>query len=342
MPPELPEDISQDPEKKWRYRKPTDDNKISQAPRMEELVEEPLGDSTAVEHSGESMQETKEVQVEEPQELLVGATEENEVALLQAEVENLTTEIKQARQENSNLSTRVETLKSQIKELTQHVAILNEQLEEANKKKTTLAEQTAQLEEEVKILTENKKELTKQLKKNKSQLLESEKQISKLEQNLEQHKTTAKDREDQLMSQLEALAEQIGKLRGVVKKRDEELIALQKDILVKKDMAEDAQEEADHLRTVGIVQREAVQDTTVLRRRLTDLEVEMDQLKRALEKDSKYRIYLLVRETGQRTLEELSKVLGVGVFEAQRRVQELVRAGLLELKDEKVKVSRRK
>ena len=145
-----------------------------------------------------------------------------------------------------------------------------------------------------------------------------------------------------MVTQLEAMGERLEKQQKVINKRDEELVALQKDILVKKDAAQDAQEEVDQLRTVGIVQREAVQDTTVLRRRVTDLEVELEKLKKALEKDPKYRIYMLVRETGQRTLEELSKILGVGVFEARRRVQELVRAGLLGLKEEKVTLARRK
>ena len=92
---------------------------------------------------------------------------------------------------------------------------------------------------------------------------------------------------------------------------------------------------------VEVVGTSAVQDTTVLKRLVNDLDEELNQLKRALEKDPKYRIYLLVKETGQRTLEELSKVLGVGLFEARRRVQELVRSGLLDLKEEKVTISRR-
>jgi chromosome segregation ATPase len=246
------------------------------------------------------------------------------------------------KQENERLSAQISDLLEQVEEINakknsfeNEIETLTEQLEQANT-------DNAKFQEQIGEYKDNIKEKTKQLDKMETELAASKENLDNLNHTLTKQEKTAKEREEQLMVQLESMAEQISKLRGVIRKRDGELVSLQKDILTKEEQAEGAQEEVDKLRTVGIVQREAVQDTTVLRRRVNDLEVELEQLRRALEKDPKYRIYLLVRETGQRTLEELSKVLGVGVFEARRRVQELVRAGLLDLQNDKVKVSRRR
>ena len=251
-------------------------------------------------------------------------------------------EFEQMKQENERLSAQISDLLEQVEEINakknsfeKEIETLNEQLDQANTDNVKFKEEISQFKKTI-------KDKTKQLDNMETDLATSKDNIDNLTHTLTKQEKTAKEREEQLMAQLESMAEQIVKLRGVIKKRDDELLNLQKDILSKKEQAEGAQEEADKLRTVGIVQREAVQDTTVLRRRVNDLQVELDQLRRALEKDPKYQIYLLVRDTGQRTLEELSKVLGVGVFEARRRVQELVRGGLLELQKEKVTISRRK
>ena len=123
--------------------------------------------------------------------------------------------------------------------------------------------------------TEKKK--TKTIGKLKTKLSDSETKVSDLAEKLKQQENTAKEREEHLLTQLEAMGNRLEKQQKVIKKRDEELVSLQKDILVKKDAAQDAQVEADQLRTVGIVQREAVQDTTVLRRRVNDLEVELEK-----------------------------------------------------------------
>jgi len=246
------------------------------------------------------------------------------------------------KQENERQSAQISDLLEQVEEINakknsfeKEITTLTEQLDQANT-------DNVKFQEEITKHKETIKDKTKQLDIMETELAASKENIDNLNHTLKKQEKTAKAREEQLMAQLESMSDQIVKLRGVIKKRDGELITLQKDILTKKEQAVGAQEEVDKLRTVGIVQREAVQDTTVLRRRVNDLEVELEQLRRALEKDPKYRIYLLVRETGQRTLEELSKVLGVGVFEARRRVQELVRAGLLDLQNDKVKISRRK
>ncbi|MFX1491632.1 MAG: hypothetical protein ACFFBU_05180, partial [Promethearchaeota archaeon] len=280
---------------------------------------------------------------EPPEVSMAEAIEEEEIETeLQSKISQLNTEIEQTKQKNQELSNQVSELLNQVDEINSkknefenQIASLTEELNQANTDNAQFREKIIQLEDEI-------KQRTKQIKELDNKLSESENQASTLEKEFKEQEKLSKSREEQLLSQLEAMAEQIGKLRGVVKKRDEELVTLQKDILTKKGIAQDARTEADKLRTVGIVQREAVQDTTVLRRRVNDLEVELDHLKKALEKDPKYRIYLLVRETGQRTLEELSKILGVGVFEARRRVQELVRSGLLELKDDKAKLARRR
>ncbi len=264
------------------------------------------------------------------------------------EITSLTAEFRKVKHENQEISKQVADLLNQVDETSTKKAVLNEQvasltqqLDQANNDNAELQKQITDLETELNKVTISEKDKTKKLKGTKGELSEATQKLLKLEKDHKNLENTSKEREEHLLIQLEAMAEQIGKLREVIKKRDVELVALQKDILVKKDLAQDAQEEASKLRTVEIVQREAVQDTTVLRRRVNDLEVELDHLKKALEKDSKYRIYLLVRETGQRTLEEMSKILGVGIYEARRRVQELVRAGLLELKGETITLSRR-
>jgi chromosome segregation ATPase len=357
MPIELPEDSPDSEEKKWRYRKPgetleepvIDSGDDSRAEPIEEPEEEPTDKPTT-----ELVEDTLEEEVEEALEIPAATEEqpqeevEEEAETVEDEITSLQTEIKKAKREDQEISNQVENLQSHIEEintekkaLTKEITTLTKQLDKVNTDNTEYQEQITKLQEKLQSTTQSEKEKTKKLKETKSQLSESQKTVTKLEGNYKALKKTAKEREEHLLTQLEAMAEQIGKLREVVKKRDDELVTLQKDILVKKDLAQDAQEEVSQLRTVGIVQREAVQDTTVLRRRVTDLEVELEQLKKALEKDPKYRIYMLVRETGQRTLEELSKILGVGVYEARRRVQELVRAGLLELKGETVTVSRR-
>ena len=254
--------------------------------------------------------------------------EVDDTAELSAQISELNEQIAEIKNEKENLTHEIDKLVKQVKEI--------------DSEKDELTEKNIELTEELQQAKETAKKKTKKIDELKTTLSDSEKQVSDLDKKLEKQEKTAKEREEHLLTQLEAMGERLEKQQKVIKKRDEELVALQKDILVKKDAAQDAQEEADQLRTVGIVQREAVQDTTVLRRRVTDLEVELEKLKKALEKDPKYRIYMLVRETGQRTLEELSKILGVGVFEARRRVQELVRAGLLDLKEEKVTLARRK
>jgi chromosome segregation ATPase len=365
MPIEPPEDPLEDSpdstEKKWRYRKPSE----TPPEPLDELVKEPANDSgeesveTPSEDSrlnlnddlpviapgGEEVRETVGDQYEEPSNDI---EREIEDAQLPTESASSNLEIERAKPKNQDVSKQVEDLLSQIEEvkskknvLTEELATVTEELAQANTNNAEHQEKITELEAKLHQITESEKEKTKKLKKTEEKLSKAEEKTAKLEKDRELLEKTKKEREEHLLTQLEAMAEQIGKLREVIRKRDDELVALQKEILVKKDLAQDAQEEASQLRTVGIVQREAVQDTTVLRRRATDLEIELEHLKKALEKDPKYRIYLLVRETGQRTLEELSKILGVGVFEARRRVQELVRAGLLELKGEAVKLARR-
>jgi chromosome segregation ATPase len=317
MPTELPEETPGDFDKKWQYRKPGEEKDTRPIPPLEEktieTVDEPVED--------ESMDE--DPTVEEPT-----MSKEEEFEHMKQENERLSAQI-------SDLLEQVEEINAKKNSFEKEIETLTEQLDQANTDNAKFQEEISQHQKTIKAKT-------KQLDKMETDLAASKENIDNLNHALTKQEKTAKEREEQLMVQLESMSEQIVKLRGVIKKRDDELISLQKDILSKKEQAEGAQEEADKLRTVGIVQREAVQDTTVLRRRVNDLEVELDQLRRALEKDPKYRIYLLVRETGQRTLEELSKVLGVGVFEARRRVQELVRGGLLELQKEKVTISRRK
>ena len=167
---------------------------------------------------------------------------------------------------------------------------------------------------------------------------ELEKQLAKEKEQHKQVAETAKTKEDHYSTQIKALFKQVDKLRAVLKERDSEIQLLQEEILAKNDAV--AKVQPKPFPTLTTDQDTATQDSTVLRRRINDLEMELQHLKQALEKDPKYRIYLLVRETGQRTLEELSKVLGVGIFEARRRVQELVRGGLLKIKDEKVLLAR--
>lgn len=265
----------------------------------------------------------------------------DQVIQLAAQLEEVTEKSLKLFEEVTDLNSKLEKANKKNTKLTHEVSELIEQNEKLNSSKTELTEEVTTLKKKLKKSQSREQEKTKKLRALETQSSETAEKLTKIQSQFSELEKISTEREQHLLIQNEAMAEQIEKLRGVIKKRDEELVNLQKDILTKKDAARDAQEEADQLRTVGIVQREAVQDTTVLRRRVTDLEVELEQLKKALEKDPKYRIYLLVRETGQRTLEELSKILGVGVFEARRRVQELVRTGLLELKDDKVTISRR-
>lgn len=334
MPTELPEDSSDEPSKKWRYRKPED--------RIEELIHEPDKETAKLsidepeidttsepeeEPAAPIEEEAVEVSVEEPVATFNETPEvEEEGVVEKGDIEQLKTEKEERGNQVSDLLSQTDEFNAEKKALDEQIESLTEQLEQANTDLAQHQEELTGLEAEV----EKHKETEAQLNEVNRELQEKLKTLEE----------TAKEREEHLLVQLEEMAKRIGKLQDVIRKRDEELVALQKDILVKKDMAQDAQDEVSKLRTVGIVQREAVQDTTVLRRRVTDLEVEYEKLRKALEKDPKYKIYLLVRETGQRTLEELSKILGVGVYEARRRVQELVRAGLLELKGEAVTVSR--
>lgn len=356
MPVDIPEDSPNASKKKWRYRKsgmPMDEEEVevpenTEVDSTEELAEESSAESTldvdedseleAPEEDAEMSSEETEIFIEEP--VIEDAIDETEEDTVQSpEVEKM---------EEQVTSKQVEALFSQVDEITtkknaleEEIATLTEQLDQAKTDNAERQKQIAELQSELETITKSEKEKTKKFKKMQEDLSEAEEKISHLKKEQKTTEKTAKEREEHLLTQLEALAEQVSKFREVLRKRDDELVALQKDILVKKDLAQGAQEEASQLRTVGIVQREAVQDTTVLRRRVNDLEVELEHLKKALEKDPKYRIYLLVRETGQRTLEELSKVLGVGVYETRRRVLELVRGGLLELTGEVVKISRR-
>lgn len=358
MPVDTPEDSLNASKKKWKYRKPgtTSDEEGVEVPEKleadssEELVEEPVAESTLEVEEGGELEPTEEdnemsseetdVSVEEPViEDVIEETKENTVQ--SPEVEKVEMEDQATSKQIEALLSEVEEINTKKNALEEQIATLTDQLDQANTDNAELEEQIAGLQSELETITESEKEKTKKLKTMQEKLSEAEERISHFKEEQKTREKTAKEREEHLLTQLEALAEQVGKLREVIRKRDDELVALQKDILVKKDLAQGAQEEASQLRTVGIVQREAVQDTTVLRRRVTDLEVELELLKKALEKDPKYRIYMLVRETGQRTLEELSKILGVGVYETRRRVQELVRGGLLELKGEVVKISRR-
>ncbi len=333
MPTELPEDSPGENSKKWRYRKP------------EQPVEEPIS---------EADEETANLSINEPETDTAPEPEEESTTSIEDAVdipvkEPIATinETPEAVEEGAVEEVDIEQLKTEKEELVNQVSDLLSQADELNAKRKVLDDQieslTKQLEQANTDLAHRQKELT-DLEAEMEKHKETEEQLNEVNRELQdKYKTleeTTKEREEHLLVQLEEMAKRIGKLQEVIRKRDEELVALQKDFLVKKDMAQDAQDEASKLRTVGIVQREAVQDTTVLRRRVTDLEVEYEKLRKALEKDPKYRIYLLVRETGQRTLEELSKILGVGLYEARRRVQELVRAGLLELKGEAVMVSR--
>ncbi|MFX0167915.1 MAG: hypothetical protein ACFE89_01050 [Candidatus Hodarchaeota archaeon] len=322
MPTELPEDIWEEAGKKWRYRKSLAEK--GEAPS--EPPEEPF-----IDNRNDSLEDDTEAEDPEPEVSMVSAETEVEKQELETSMVSVETELEQMKEENIRLSEQVGELINQVEE----IETLTQRLDQANTDNTKFREQLKESKEAI-------KQKTIELEKMESQFTEAEGKVENLNELLKKQEKNAKDREDQLLLQLDSMAEQIGKLRGVIRKRDEELVKLQKDILTKKEQADGALEEADKLRTVGIVQREAVQDTTVLRRRVNDLEVELDQLYRTLEKDPKYRIYLLIRETGTRTLEELSKVLGVGVFETRRRVQELVRAGLLDLQNDKVKISRRK
>ncbi|MFX1566145.1 MAG: hypothetical protein ACFFCH_09155 [Promethearchaeota archaeon] len=362
MPTELPEEPSNSSDKKWRYRKqesqlrdetvdtveklPIEDSEMTiEQPSDEEVDATPSDEPVEMEPQTHKDEAILEPPNGEPVEMSAEAEEPSPV---ESEDDFATTDRELILEDQPKPSLQVADLLQQVEEintkknaLSEQVKELTAQLDQANTDNAERQEQISRLQVQINDLKVSNKEKSKELKELATQLASTEETSAKLEEDLKVAGKTAKDREQHLLDQLEAMAERLGKLREVMKKRDEELVALQKDILVKKDIAQDAQAEASQLRTVGIVQREAVQDTTVLRRRVTDSEVELGQLKKALEKDPKYRIYMLVRETGQRTLEELSKVLGVGVYETRRRVQELVRAGLLELKGETVTVSRR-
>lgn len=228
--------------------------------------------------------------------------------------------------------TNCDELQDQVSQLTAQLEKLQSKIKKEEKQGTEL---TAQLEKaKVQIQSKNKK--TRELRAKKVEL---EKQLAKEQEQHKRFNETAKAKEEQFQTQIQALFKQVEKFRAVLKERDSEMQQLQEEILAKNEA--EAKTSPRPIRTIVTDQDTVTQDTTVLRRRVNDLEMELQHLKQALEKDPKYRIYLLVRETGQRTLEELSKVLGVGIFEARRRVQELVRGGLLTLKDEKVLLARR-
>jgi chromosome segregation protein len=241
-----------------------------------------------------------------------------------------------------------------FEQLLEQVTQLTAKLEKANKTSAELQEQVIRLTANLEKTNEDREELqeqvasvTEELQKEKTQ---ARTRITKLERNsadledqlgIEKKKNkemteAAAARDGHQRLQLEAMAEQVEKLRGVLKQRDEELLHVQGELLAKKDAEASALQETGRPRPVGALGQTAARDTSVLQRRVTDLEIELEQLKVALENDPKFKVYLLVRETGQRTLEELSKVLGVGRLEAQRRVQELVRGGLLLLREDKV------
>jgi len=227
--------------------------------------------------------------------------------------------------------TNSQELQEQVKNLTLQIKQMQSVINAKEKQVKTISANLEKAKADILSLTKKAKELN-------TRKIELQKQLAKEQ---EQHKLfseTATAKEDHFKTQIEALFDQIDKLRSVLKERDSEIQTLQEEILAKNDA--EAKTKSKPLRPIVSDQESVTQDTTVLRRRVNDLEMELQHLKQALEKDPKYRIYLLVRETGQRTLEELSKVLGVGVFEARRRVQELVRGGLLTLKDEKVLLAR--
>jgi chromosome segregation ATPase len=241
-----------------------------------------------------------------------------------------------------------------VEQLLEQVTQLTARLEKANKDRAELQDQVTQLTATLEKTDEDREELreqvasvTEELQREKTQgrtrITKLERTSANLEQQLGIEKKKNKEmaeaaaaRDEHQKIQLEAMAEQVEKLRGVLKQRDEELLRVQRELLAKKDAEAGARQETDRVRPIGAVGQAAVKDTSVLQRRVTDLEIELEQLRVALENDPKFKVYMLVRETGQRTLEELSKVLGVGRLEAQRRVQELVRSGLLLLREDKV------
>jgi len=241
-----------------------------------------------------------------------------------------------------------------LEELLKQVTQLTAKLEKANKDCGALQEQVTQLTAKLEKTNEDRVELqeqvasvTEELQKEKTQgrakISKLERASADLQQQLEIGKKKAQEmaeagaaRDEHQKTQLEAMGAQLDKFRAVLRQRDEELVHVQGELLARKDAEASARQETEHLRPAGFGQQGGVRDTSVLQRRVTDLEIELEQLKVALENDPKFKVYLLVRETGQRTLEELSKVLGVGRLEAQRRVQELVRSGLLLLREDKV------
>lgn len=241
-----------------------------------------------------------------------------------------------------------------LEQLLKQVTQLTERLEKANSDGAELQEQVTRLTAKLEKTDADRGELqeqlasaTEELQKEKTQsrarIGKLDRAIADLGQQLaaEKKKTqemaeAAATREQHLKTQLEAMGEQIDKLRAVLKQRDEELVHVQGELLAKQDAEATARQEGERARPAGFGQQGPIKDASVLQRRVTDLEIELEQLRVALENDPKFKVYLLVRETGQRTLEELSKVLGVGRLEAQRRVQELVRGGLLLLREDKV------
>jgi chromosome segregation ATPase len=233
----------------------------------------------------------------------------------------------------TQLTTKLEKANSEYTELQEQVTRLTAKLDKTNEDRGELQNQLASVTEE----------LQKEKTQGRAKVSKLDRTISNLEQQLEAEKTRAKEmgdaaaaRDQNQRTQLEAMGAQIDKLRAVLKQRDEELVRIQGELLAKKDAEAAPREESQRVRPGAFGYEGGVKDTSVLQRRVTDLEIELDQLRVALENDPKFKVYLLVRETGQRTLEELSNVLGVGRLEAQRRVQELVRSGLLLLREEKV------
>ncbi|MFX1564094.1 MAG: hypothetical protein ACFFDP_12390 [Promethearchaeota archaeon] len=272
---------------------------------------------------------------EEPTEDQVGSISEQAESIdcqeLQDQVTKLTAQIKRLQSKLREEKDGVTKLTAQVAKEEKQVTKLTAQIERKEKQVEKLTVQLAKAKEQIQSKTKKARELS-------SIKTELENQLAKEKEQHKQVEENAKAKEEHYQTQIQALFKQIDKLRAVLKERNSEIQQLQEEILAKNDAEVKVQPKP--IQTVATTQDTGIQDTTVLRRRVNDLEMELQHLKQALEKDPKYRIYLLVRETGQRTLEELSKVLGVGIFEARRRVQELVRGGLLKIKDEKVHLAR--
>jgi len=186
-------------------------------------------------------------------------------------------------------------------------------------------------------------ELSETLKKKGEEIYKKDEEIKELRKQLEEERKAKEEaikRESELMKQLSDRLGEIEDKNKRINELEDRVRALEEKV---KEISEWDAKKIEELRLKSETLKRfesilAEKDMTIksLEAELEQVKKREEKLKEILEKDPKYRLFLIIRDSGRRNVNELSKSLGLSMVQLKMMISELKAAGLIELDGEEV------